>query len=74
MTAGFIPKHGGYQDLLEDYRDYLRTHNAPLWSKDSKEALFVRKLGRREDESYETYRTYIDTRPARTAVPMRSAQ
>ncbi|MDD3545582.1 MAG: four helix bundle suffix domain-containing protein [Kiritimatiellae bacterium] len=51
------------EELLEDYRDYLRTHNAPLWNKDSKEALFVRKLGRQENESYETYRTYIETRP-----------
>ena len=24
----------------------------------------MRRLGRRQDESYETYRTYIDTRPA----------
>jgi four helix bundle suffix protein len=54
------------EELLEDYRDYLRTHNAPLWAKDSKEALFVRKLGRQENESYETYRTYIDTRPPET--------
>lgn len=51
------------KELLEDYRDYLRTHNAPLWDKDSKEALFVRKLSRQENGSYETYRTYIDTRP-----------
>ena len=28
-----------------------------------KEALFVRKLGARHDASYESYRTYIDTRP-----------
>ncbi|MDX9793529.1 MAG: four helix bundle suffix domain-containing protein [Kiritimatiellia bacterium] len=54
------------EELLEDYRDYLRTHSVPLWAKDSKEALFVRKLGRQENESYETYRTYIDTRPAET--------
>jgi four helix bundle suffix protein len=34
-----------------------------LWDKDSKEAVFVRKLGRAKDASYETYRTYLDTRP-----------
>ena len=52
------------EELLEDYRDFLRTRDAALWDKDSREALYVRKLGRSADESYETYRTYIETRPA----------
>ncbi len=52
------------EELLEDYRDFLRTRNAPLWSKDCREATFVRKLGRTTDESYETYRTFVETRPA----------
>jgi four helix bundle suffix protein len=51
------------EELLEDYRDFLRTRGHPLWEKNSKEALFVRKLGARNDASYESYRTYIDTRP-----------
>jgi four helix bundle suffix protein len=51
------------EELLEDYRDFLRSRNAPLWDKNSKEALFVRKLGSRMNSSYETYRTYIETRP-----------
>ncbi len=50
------------EELLEDYRDFLRTGNHPLWDKNSREALFVRNLGRRENESYETYRTYFETR------------
>jgi four helix bundle suffix protein len=33
-----------------------------MWDKDSKQALFVRKLGRSPDESYETYREFCDTR------------
>lgn len=32
------------EELLEDYRDWLRNHDAPLWEKNSKEALYVRKL------------------------------
>ncbi|GAA5481717.1 four helix bundle suffix domain-containing protein [Haloferula sargassicola] len=52
------------EELLEDYRDFLRSGNHPLWDKNSKEALFVRKLGRQENESYETYRTYFETREA----------
>jgi hypothetical protein len=35
-----------------------------LWEKDSKEAVFVRKLGREADGTYETYRTYVESRPA----------
>ena len=51
------------EELLEDYRDFLRVGGHPLWDKDSKEALFVRKLGLGENVTYETYRTYIETRP-----------
>lgn len=52
------------EELLEDYRDFLRTRGHPLWDKNSKEALFVRKIGARNDVSYESYRTYVDTRPS----------
>lgn len=51
------------EELLEDYRDFLRSRSQPLWEKDSREASFVRKLGAKNDVSYETYRTYIETRP-----------
>ena len=69
------------EELLEDYRDFLRTRGLRLWAKESREALFVRRLGRsghrangtEEDqglhrsyspqESYETYRLFIETRP-----------
>lgn len=51
------------EELLVDYRDFLRTRELPLWEKDSREALFVRKLGASNGVSYETYRTYLETRP-----------
>jgi four helix bundle suffix protein len=51
------------EELLEDYRDFLRTRGSALWNKDSKEALYVRKLGASRNTSYETYRTCIETRP-----------
>lgn len=51
------------EELLEDYRDFLRTRGLRLWKKDSEEARFVRKLGSSKNTSYETYRTYIETRP-----------
>ncbi len=59
MSDGFIPPHGGY-------RDFLRTRGAPLWEKDSQEARYVDRLGSRSSEShesYEPYRTIIETRP-----------
>src|SRR5262244_2390777 len=51
------------EELLEDYRDFLRVRGAVLWDKDSREALFVRKIGRDADATYETYRPYLETRP-----------
>jgi four helix bundle suffix protein len=56
------------EELLEDYRDFLRVRGVPLWKKDSKEALFVRKLGAVPNTTYESYKTYIETRPAETVA------
>ncbi len=51
------------EELLLDYQDYLRVRDHAIWDKKSKEALYVRQLGRKPDESYETYRPFMDTRP-----------
>lgn len=56
------------EELLEDYRDFLRVRGWRLWEKNSREAMFVRKLGRGSDVTYETYRTYIETRPPEVAA------
>lgn len=50
------------EELLEDYGDYLRTRGGAVWEKDSKEALFVRRLGARAGVNYETFREYVETR------------
>lgn len=52
------------EELLKDYQDFLRARDLALWDKGSKEALFVRKLGKRPDESFETYREFCATRSA----------
>ena len=52
------------EELLEDYRDYLKVRDFPVWDKDSKEACYVRKLGQRSPLSFETFREFLDTRPA----------
>jgi four helix bundle suffix protein len=52
------------EELLVDYRDFLRVRDLPLWDKDSKEAQFVRKLGRGPHVTYERFRDFCETRPA----------
>jgi len=60
------------EELLVDYQDFLRVRDHPVWSKNSKEALFVRNLDKRSraenrpPESYETYRPFIESRPPET--------
>jgi len=48
---------------LEDYRDYLRARNQRIWEKDSPEAVYVRRLGRRVPQTFEDYRVFVETRP-----------
>lgn len=52
------------EELLIDYKDYLRTRSHPLWPKDSKEAAYTRKLAQATPITYETYRPLCETRPA----------
>jgi len=63
-----IVARASMEELLEDYRDYLRVRGHTLWHKSSKEAMFVRKLGSQKNTSYETYRTYIQSRPPETVA------
>jgi len=51
------------EELLADYRDFLRVRDLQLWPKDSKEALYVRQLGKSAPIVYETYREFVETRP-----------
>jgi len=55
-------------ELLDDYRDYLRPRGLRIWPKDSREALYVRKLGKREPQTYELYREFLETRPPEVAA------
>lgn len=52
------------EELLADYWDFLRVRDLKLWDKNSKEASYVRKLGNRSYVTYESYRTYVETRSA----------
>ncbi len=52
------------EELLEDYRDFLRVRGLSLWEKDSREAQYIRKLGASSDAAYATFRDFCETRPA----------
>jgi len=52
------------EELLDDYRDYLRVREHREWDKNSREALYVRQLGRKVPQTYELYREFVETRPA----------
>jgi len=58
------------EELLVDYRDFLRVRDQPIWEKDSKEARYIRKLGSQPKATYETYRELCETRPAEVIAIM----
>ena len=54
------------EELLVDYKDYLRVNGLPVWDKNSPEACRIRSIRPQANDnhkshgSYETYRTYIE--------------
>lgn len=50
------------EELLIDYHDFLRVRGYPIWAKDSKEAIYARKIGANSDATYENYRALYATR------------
>lgn len=49
-----------FQELLEDYEDYLRQNNLKQWDKDDARAMAMRQLSYMPDRSYETYKSYLE--------------
>lgn len=56
-------------ELLEDYRDFLRVRKLPIWDKNDPRAQVIRRLGRESHGShrsygshgaYKTYATYVE--------------
>ena len=56
------------EELLLDFHDFLRLNHLPLWGKDHPGARTVRRLAYRENRSYRTYRTYIESQDPETAA------
>lgn len=52
------------EELLADYRDFLRVRDLKFWDKDSKEARFIRDLGRKTPQTFELYREFVESRSA----------
>ena len=51
------------EELLDDYKDYLRARDLKMWDKNSNEAQYVRRLGRKTPQTYDLYREFVETRP-----------
>src|SRR5436190_17379608 len=51
------------EELLDDYSDYLRARDLPVWDKNSKEAQYIRRLGRKTPQTFGYYREFVETRP-----------
>ena len=47
------------EELVEDYRDFLRTHNLPQWDKDDPRTQQIRQLAKQKNKTYETYKSYF---------------
>ena len=52
------------EELLRDYYDFLRVRDLRLWDKASKEAQFVRQRARQASVTFESWREFVETRPA----------
>jgi four helix bundle suffix protein len=50
------------EELLLDYQDYLRVRDLRQWDKNSKEALYVRKLAQQTPLTFEVFREFCETR------------
>ena len=47
------------EELLEDYKDFLRQNNLKQWQKDDKRSLAIRQLAYKTNRSYRTYMSYM---------------
>lgn len=56
------------EELRIDYEDFLRVRDLARWEKDSREAQYIRNLGRVQPISYDTYRRFCETRPAQVVA------
>jgi four helix bundle suffix protein len=56
------------QELLEDYKDFLRLRKLPLWDKDHPQAQAIRRIAYQSDKSYSSYKSYVEDSPPEVAA------
>jgi four helix bundle suffix protein len=56
------------EELLTDYRDFLRIRKLLQWNKDSIESLQIRNLGKIKEVSYDNFKEIIETGTAEAAA------
>jgi four helix bundle suffix protein len=56
------------EELLVDFKDFLRQRGLPLWGKDHPKVKEVRGLCYKKDRSYLTYKTYIENQSEEVAA------
>lgn len=56
------------EELLEDYRDFLRVRGLALWAKEDPRAEKVRRLAMGPDVTYETYAKFVEKASAEIAA------
>ena len=56
------------EELLADYRDFLRQRNLAQWPKDHPQAQAIRQLAYAENRSYKTYKSYFEDSPPEVAA------
>ena len=52
------------EELLEDYRDFLRVRDLAVWDRQSRQAQYVRRLGTVAPLTFAPFREFVATRPA----------
>jgi len=52
------------EELLEDYRDFLRVRDLAVWDRQSRQAQYVRRLGMVAPLTFAPFREFVTTRPA----------
>jgi four helix bundle suffix protein len=59
---------GSLEELLVDYKDFLRQRGLALWDKGHPTAQAVRRLAFAVDRSYLTYKSYVESAPPEVAA------
>ena len=49
------------EELLNDYKDFLRVRGLALWDKNDQRALEIREIGKIKNKSYNSYKTYLES-------------